>query len=167
MDLAPVLNEKDDLRFVGVRRGAGIFARGEGIAYLNGGIYFGCTTGGPNMKGQIWRHTPSPHEGTPRENAELATLELMLEPNDQELMDCPDQFSGTPWGDLLVWEDGDGEQSVLGISPGGDVYRFARNAIYQCELAGVCFSPVGSSLFVNNMAAGLTFAITGPWKSFS
>ena len=119
------------------------------------------------MKGQIWRYTPSRYEGTPRENEELSTLELMLEPNDQELMDCPDQFSVTPWGHLMVCEDGEGDQYVLGISPGGDVYRFARNARDRSELAGVCFSPDGSTLFVNNMAAGLTFAITGPWKSFS
>ena len=35
----------------------------------------------------------------------------------------------------------------------------------QSELAGVCFSPDGSTLFVNiQHDPGLTLAITGPWN---
>jgi secreted PhoX family phosphatase len=38
-----------------------------------------------------------------------------------------------------------------------------ENVGYRSELAGVVFSPNGSTLFVNIQAAGLTLAIEGPW----
>lgn len=165
IDLDHTRSDQDDLRYQGLRRGATVFTRGEGILLLNGEVYFACTTGGQNQQGQIWRYRPSPYEGTPREEESPSTLELWLEPNDGHVMDCPDQFCVAPWGDLLVCEDGEGEQHLLGITPDGDVYRFARNAKDRSELAGACFSPDGSTLFLNNLEAGLTFAITGPWKS--
>ena len=40
--------------------------------------------------------------------------------------------------------------------------RFDR----QSELAGVCFSPDGSTMFVNIYWPGVTLAITGPWRSY-
>jgi secreted PhoX family phosphatase len=33
------------------------------------------------------------------------------------------------------------------------------------EWTGVCFSPDGSTLFVNLQTPGVTFAITGPWEA--
>jgi secreted PhoX family phosphatase len=42
---------------------------------------------------------------------------------------------------------------------GGDV---AANS----ELAGVCFSPDGTTMFVNVYFPGVTLAITGPWSRF-
>jgi len=70
----------------------------------------------------------------------------------------------TPGGDLFVCEDGYGEQFLVGVTSHGKIYKFARNAMDESEFAGVCFSPDGSTMFVNNMEAGLTFAVTGPWK---
>ena len=32
------------------------------------------------------------------------------------------------------------------------------------ELAGACFSPDGTTLFVNIQRPGMTVAITGPWN---
>jgi secreted PhoX family phosphatase len=34
------------------------------------------------------------------------------------------------------------------------------------ELAGACFSPDGSTMFVNIQTPGVTLAVTGPWNSF-
>jgi secreted PhoX family phosphatase len=67
-------------------------------------------------------------------------------------------------GDIFVCEDGDGYPFILGVTKGGDIYKFARNALNASELVGVCFSPDGTSMFANNLESGLTFAITGPWK---
>ena len=61
-------------------------------------------------------------------------------------------------------EDGDGEQRLVGVDPNGDAYEFARNALSESELAGACFSPDGSTLFVNIQHNGLTLAVTGPWE---
>jgi secreted PhoX family phosphatase len=33
------------------------------------------------------------------------------------------------------------------------------------EWAGACYSPDGKWLFANIQSPGITFAITGPWKS--
>lgn len=55
---------------------------------------------------------------------------------------------------------------LRGVAPDGRLYPFARlNA--QTDLAGACFSPDGSTLFVNVYSPGKTLAITGPWAAFS
>jgi hypothetical protein len=53
---------------------------------------------------------------------------------------------------------------VVGITPQGEYYRLAENIGPQSEFAGGVFSPSGEIFFVNIQGAGLTFAITGPWK---
>ena len=79
-------------------------------------------------------------------------------------MDHPDQMCAAPWGDVFVCEDGDGDQYLLGFTARGEIYKFARNAVDASELTGVCFSPDRTTMFLNNLDSGLTFAITGPWK---
>jgi secreted PhoX family phosphatase len=146
--------------------GACRFARGEGMWYGNDAIYFACTNGGPEYKGQIWRYVPSPAEGTPEESRQPGRLHLFVEPNDQGLIDNCDNLTVAPWGDLVVCEDGSGEQYLVGITPEGGIYRIAHNAHpSDCELAGVTFSPDGSTLFFNLQSAGLTLAVTGPWEN--
>jgi secreted PhoX family phosphatase len=56
------------------------------------------------------------------------------------------------------------EQNILRVTPDGKVSKFARNALNRSELAGVTFSPDGSTLFVNIYNPGVTVAITGPWQ---
>ena len=69
----------------------------------------------------------------------------------------------TPWGDLLLCEDGpdDQPQYLRGVTPQGQLYTLAANS--YSEFAGACFSPDGSTLFVNAQSPGITFAVTGPW----
>ena len=132
--------------------------------YGRGAVYFVCTSGGRAKKGQIWRYLPSPHEGTPEEARDPGTLELFVEPNDGGLIDNADNLTVAPWGDLILCEDGGGEQFVVGVTPRGGIYKFGRNAQSDSEFAGATFSPDGSTLFVNIQSPGLTLAITGPWK---
>jgi uncharacterized protein len=73
-----------------------------------------------------------------------------------------------PNGHLIVCEDQYTdvvENHLRGITPAGEVYTFARLRA-QTELAGACFSPDGSTLFVNIYSPGKTLAITGPWRLF-
>lgn len=165
IDLDNVESPNDDLRYRGFKLGAARFASAEGMWYGKGAVYFACTNGGRKKKGQIWRYLPSPHEGTLDEGKEFGRLELFIEPNDGSIMDNADSLTVAPWGDLIVCEDGSGEQFLLGVTPQGDIYRLARNATNNSEFAGATFAPDGSTLFVNLQAAGLTLAITGPWKS--
>ena len=155
--------DQDDLRFRGHATGAARFARGEGMWFGNSAVYFACTNGGPARKGQIWKYEPSPFEGTEMETSQPGSLELFVEPNDGNIIDNADNLTVAPWGDLVVCEDSDGDNFLLGITPDGTVYRMGRNAMSESELAGATFSPDGSTLFMNIQHDGLTLAITGPW----
>jgi secreted PhoX family phosphatase len=167
IDIDNVLAPQDDLRFQGFANGAARFARGEGIAYGNGALYFVCTSGGKALKGQVWRYEPSPHEGAPDEEASPGTLELFIEPNDASLVDNADNLTVTPWGDLLLCEDGPEEQFLVGVTPGGNIYKFARNTMNFSEFAGAAFSPDATTLFVNIQWPGMTLAMHGPWHSLA
>ncbi len=90
-------------------------------------------------------------------------LELFIEPNDLTLVENCDNLTVAPWGDLILCEDANTDQNLVGVTPKGEIYRFARNARGTSELAGVTFSPDGSTLFVNVQHEGVTLAITGPW----
>ena len=166
LDLEEIYSPNDDLRHRGFASGAACFARGEGMWYGNDAIYFACTNGGREEKGQIWRYFPSPLEGTPEEQKDPGRLELFVEPNDSNLIENADNLTVAPWGDLIVCEDrgSDTAPFLIGVTPQGGFYRFGRNAVSDSELAGVTFSPDGTTLFVNIQHEGLTLAITGPWR---
>jgi secreted PhoX family phosphatase len=167
LDLDDVDPDQDNLRYQGYKKGAAIFARGEGLCFSDGVVYFDCTIGGRTATGQIWRYILSPFEGTGRENESPGKLELFIELNDRKILENPDQLTMAPWGDLLVCEDGEGKQYLLGITPQRKIYRFARNASSDSEFSGTTFSPDGSTMFLNDLKSGLTLAITGSWKHSS
>ena len=113
-------------------------------------------------------YTPGAEEGTADERP--GTIELFVEPNDGRVVENADNLTVSPWGDLFVCEDGPGSKEALSnrllrVTPGGEVSTFASNAKSESEFAGVCFSPDGSTMFVNIQADGLTLAINGPWRT--
>lgn len=165
IDCEDIEAPEDDLRIRMAQAGAAIFARGEGMWTGKDGVYFACTNGGSAKKGQIWRYVPSAAEGQPGEAEAPGTLELFVEPNDGAIVENADNLTVAPWGDLIVCEDGSEEQFLVGVTPAGGIYKFARNAISGSEFAGACFSPDGTTLFVNIQGNGLSLAITGPWDS--
>ncbi len=165
IDLENVDSPVLDLRHRGRAAGAAVFARGEGAWWGDGAGYFAMTNGGRNTMGQIFKYTPSPHEGTPAEATHPGTLELFAEPNDTGLLSNCDNLCIAPWGDLIVCEDTNGTCRIVGITPAGEYYVIADNPTPNRELAGACFSPDGSTLFVNVQNPGYTVAITGPWPT--
>lgn len=149
-------NPRDDtVRYQAAAAGAARFCRGEGIFYSQGVVYICCTSGGRAELGQVFKLSLG-------RGSEPDRLELFAESPEQSVLDMPDNICVTPWGDVLVAEDGSGEQFVRGISRDGRVYDVARNAISSSEFAGICVSPRGDALFVNLQLDGLTLAITGP-----
>lgn len=164
IDMDEVESPKNDLRYRGFEAGAARFARAEGMWYGNDAVYFACTNGGKEKKGQIWRYVPSAEEGKAGEANAPGKLELFVEPNDGALIDNADNLTVSPFGDLIVCEDGSGKQFLVGITPKGEIYKFARNVKSSSEMAGAAFSPDGSTLFVNIQHDHLTLAITGPWR---
>lgn len=168
IDMDGVDSPDGDLKDRGHARGALRFARGEGLAVARGAagaeIYICCTMGGPNRLGQVWRYRPSPSEGMSGENDRPARLELFVESRDAGRLKNCDNVVATPWGGLILCEDGPDEQPqyLRGVTPDGRLYTLAANS--NSEFAGACFSPDGGTLFVNVQSPGITFAITGPWR---
>ena len=164
IDLQQIDAPRDDLRYRGRELGAACFARGEGIWAAPGACYFVCSSGGARQQGQIWRYRPSDFEGTATEREHPGQIELFVETNAPELLAWADNITVTPWGDLLVCEDSNGDTvRLVGVTPSGKLYTFAHNHI-GAEFAGATFAPDGSTLFVNLQEVGLTLAIVGPWR---
>jgi len=142
------------IRGQGIRLGAAQFARGEGACWHGRSFFVCCTNGGRERAGQVWRLDPDHRR-----------LTLLVEPDDRALLDGPDNVVVAPNGDLVVCEDGRGDQHVVGITRNGRFYMIARNAINRSEFAGACWSPDGRTLFVNVQEPGVTFAVWGPWEA--
>jgi secreted PhoX family phosphatase len=166
IDLDNVDPVENDLRLRGAEMGAALFARGEGLCAADDRFAFTCTIGGPSRLGQVFTYTPSPFEGTPDETSAPGRLELIAETSRDSLLRNADNLTMTPWGDLFVCEDTVSECGVVGIRPDGSQYEVMSNAYTQSELAGVCFSPDGTTMFINIQYPGITLAITGDWGQF-
>lgn len=159
IDLADPDAPENDLRIRGFQSGAAIFARGEGMWFGQAEVYFTCTSGGLNQCGQIWKLLPGGTSGADR-------LVLFSEPNDRTRIDYCDNLTVAPWGELVVCENGDGQQYIRIVGADGDISTIARLAADpEDEFAGVCFSPDGEVMFVNLQETGVTVAILPPWKS--
>jgi secreted PhoX family phosphatase len=81
-------------------------------------------------------------------------------------MDYADNITVSPQGHLILCEDrrGDARNYLRGVTPEGRVYTIGR-LLMDTELAGACFSPDGSTMFLNAYSPGRTLAITGPWAN--
>ncbi|MBL7252940.1 alkaline phosphatase PhoX [Paractinoplanes lichenicola] len=99
-----------------------------------------------------------PHQVTAEEGAPAKYTDLTF--------DGPDNVSVTPWGSLVLAEDGAGASHVLSSFPGGPTYAIARNELNDSEFTGPTFTDDGRVLFVNMQDPGLTLAITGPWEKY-
>ena len=152
----------------GLDKGGAIFQRLEGAWYGNGVVYFISTSGGGTENGQVWVYDPT-----------VERLWLLFESDGPRTAENPDNITVTtsPRGGLLLCEDGDAGQFLLGLTPQGETFRFCRNTVLLngdinglmgdftgSEFAGATFDPTGKWLFVNIQTPGITFAITGPWK---
>ena len=163
IDVHDVESPNDDLRYRAAADGAAIFARSEGIWSDDEGLFFACTTGGVARLGQVWQYVPSPYEGTDREHESPATLRLFLESEQNGILQHCDNLTITPKGDLFMAEDERGVNGLVRVQRNGAVERFARHRGTSSELAGVCMSPDGATLFANIQRPGITVAITGPF----
>ncbi|QHT71001.1 DUF839 domain-containing protein [Rhodocytophaga rosea] len=164
IDIDNVESPEDDLRYRGFDKGAARFARGEGMWFGTNELYFACTNGGFESKGQVFKYVPSPEEGKPGEKNSPGKLQIFAEPNDSDIVKYCDNLTVAPWGDVVLCED-DAHPFVVGITPSGDYYKLAENTGYKSEFAGGVFSPDGNTYFVNIQGPGITLAITGPWRS--
>ena len=153
----------------GRAKGAATFSRLEGIFYDSGKVYLVSTQGGDTPAGE------PPPAGYGDGFGQLwvldtrqETLTLLFESPSRTVLELPDNLCISPRKCALLCEDGPVENYLRGITPDGEIFDFALNAVagrQQEEFAGSTFTPDGKVLFVNQQASsGLTFAIWGPWK---
>ena len=143
--------DKDDLRFQGQKLGAAVFKRGEGIFFDSNQVYFCCTTGGPIEKGQVFRYSQDKEE-----------IDLVVQSEDPKTLNMPDNICISPNGDLVMAEDG-GDCHIIVLTSSGKLITLAQNVNIRNEIAGVCFSPSGKTLFCNLQQEGITVALHGPF----
>ena len=135
-------------------RGAAEIARGEGAWFGNGMVYVVSTNGGPAGLGQVFALDPA-----------TQTFTAVYVSTDRSVLEAPDNVCVSPRGGIVLCEDGGGTEYVHGLTPDGEIFRFARNDLNGSEWAGATFEPKnGNWLFVNLQTPGITFAITGPWR---
>ncbi|MGW2675370.1 alkaline phosphatase PhoX [Streptomyces sp. NPDC001436] len=166
-----------DARTLSVRKqfGAGAVTRArklEGMWWADGGAYFVSSyareeSPGAAHDGQVWFYDPK------RRTVRLVVLiGVNADPDTEGGFDGPDNITVSPYGGLVIAEDGNGLQHLLGATESGRVYPLARNELNigtaekpeYSEFTGVCFSPDGRTLYANIQEPGIMLAITGPWR---
>jgi secreted PhoX family phosphatase len=149
-------------------QGAATFARLEGAWYGNDAkIYVVSTSGGGSGRGQVWEYDPAEEQ-----------LRMLFQSPGPDVLNAPDNICVSPRGGLVLCEDGSGEEFLHGLTVHGEIFPFAKNTAVLngerngivgdfrgSEWAGACYSPDGKWLFASLQSPGITFAITGPWKS--
>ncbi|MEU6662730.1 alkaline phosphatase PhoX [Streptomyces sp. NPDC046821] len=165
-----------DARTVSVRKQ---FAEGEvtrarkleGMWWGDGGAYivssFARSESPVQHDGQVWFYDPK---------RRTLTLKVLLgvnaDPAKDGAFDGPDNITVSPYGGLVIAEDGNGVQHLFGATDSGRTYPIARNELNigtepepeYSEFTGVTFSPDGRTLYANIQTPGIMLAITGPWK---
>lgn len=136
----------------------------EGAYWGDGGAYFvasyaRASDGSKNEHdGQVWFYDPT---------NETVTLKSIFgvnpDPDADTDYDGPDNIVLDPNGGLILAEDGDGIQHLVGVTTAGETYPLARNDASDDEFAGPTFTEDGEILFACLQGDGYTFAITGPW----
>ena len=175
----------------GWANGGAKFNRLEGCWEDDSTIFFVSTSGGDAKNGdvnsdgyaegfgQVWAYQPGRGGGT---------LMLVYESPSGAMLDSPDNLTVTPRGGLVACEDDasskyedthplapgiDNVNRLIGITLAGQAFELAVNVLNGSEMAGVCFSPSGRTMFFNLFGRarfdepeteGMTCAVTGPWR---
>ncbi|MDT3396083.1 DUF839 domain-containing protein [Streptomyces sp. B1866] len=143
----------------------------EGMWWGDGGAYvvasFARSESPVAHDGQVWFYNPA---------RRTLTLKVLLgvnpDPAEDGALDGPDNITVSPYGGLVVAEDGEGVQHLFGATDDGRTYPIARNELNigtaekpeYSEFTGVVFSHDGRTLFANIQDPGIMLAITGPWR---
>lgn len=133
---------------------------GDGGAYVVTSFARAEDSPGQPHDGQVWFYDPR-----------RRTLELRVRfgvnptPDVDGPFDGPDNITVSPWGGLVLAEDGQGVQHLVGVAAGGATFPLARNEAGGSEFTGPVHSHDRRVLFANLQSPGAMFAITGPWRN--
>jgi uncharacterized protein len=137
----------------------------EGAWWGDGGAYvvasFARADDGSAVQhdGQVWFLDPL-------ENTLTLKLRFAYTPTDATDPDGPDNISVSPYGGVILAEDGAGRQHLVGATATGETYFLARNDYGDGsgEMTGPTFSASKATLFANLFSPGHVYAINGPWR---
>ncbi|MGP3950547.1 alkaline phosphatase PhoX [Streptomyces sp. 7N604] len=143
----------------------------EGMWWADGGAYVVSSYAREESPvahdGQVWFYDP---------RRRTLTLKVLLgvnpDPSKDGALDGPDNITVSPYGGLVIAEDGEGIQHLFGATDDGRTYPIARNDLNIgteaepefSEFTGVVFSQDGRTLYANIQDPGIMLAITGPWR---
>ncbi|MFE9648629.1 alkaline phosphatase PhoX [Streptomyces sp. NPDC006365] len=143
----------------------------EGMWWGDGGAYivssYAREESPVQHDGQVWFYDP---------RRRTLTLKVLLgvnpDPTADGAFDGPDNITVSPYGGIVLAEDGEGVSHLFGATDSGRTYPIARNDLNvgteeepeYGEFAGITFSPDGKTLYANIQEPGILLAITGPWK---
>ena len=137
----------------------------EGAYWGDGGAYFVASFARASdgsvheHDGQVWFYDPR------SETVQLRSIfGVNPDPDADTDYDGPDNIALDPNGGLILAEDGEGVQHLVGVTTSGKAFPMARNDVSGSEFAGPTFTQDGQVLFACIQGDGYTFAITGPWK---
>lgn len=160
VDLA-IDHPNKDLRSQGKRLQCATFPYGGPMCRHGSDIYFLCGRSPEASQSQVWRYRPTPKAASGESDGEL---DLVISFGENDALTSITDLSITPWGDLLVCGEREGEAYLAGATLEGDVYLIARSQFSGgYPFAGAVFGPGGRTLFVNVPHGGFTLAIEGPW----
>ncbi len=160
--------DRDAMNGTPVRRQVAQITRSrklEGMWWGDDGAYFVAsfarTADGSAAQhdGQVWYLDPD------RDTIELR-LHFAYTPADQDAdPDGPDNITVSAYGGLILAEDGDGRNHLVGCDDDGRTFSFARNELDgDSEFTGPTFSRDRRTLFANVQSPGHVFAIRGPFR---
>jgi uncharacterized protein len=137
----------------------------EGAWWGDGGAYFVASFArvsdgsAQEHDGQVWFYDPA------RQTVTLQTIfGVNPDPESDADYDGPDNITVSPYGGVILAEDGEGIQHLVGVTEQGKAYALARNDLNDSEFTGPTFSADGRILFACIQSPGHVFAITGPWR---
>ncbi len=134
--------------------------------------------------GQIWYYSYAQKTVTlkayfpynPLLHAETPDWESALGNSLDLAFDGPDNVHVSPYGSLIIAEDGNTANHLISWSDEAGAQAVARNLIVleksdeggnvYSEMTGPTFTPDGSLLFANVQEPGHTFVIRGPWRHY-
>jgi uncharacterized protein len=157
----------------GFAQGGALFSRLEGAWYADGKVYIVSTSGGPTQQGQVFEYEPA-----------TGAMRVLFASPSAAVLNNPDNICVSPRGGIVLCEDGSGVEYLHGLTTDGEIFPFAANNVVipagglpgrpaiapgnysGSEWCGATFEPKnGNWLFVNIQTPGITFAVTGPWRT--
>ncbi|WP_299954826.1 alkaline phosphatase PhoX [uncultured Modestobacter sp.] len=153
----------------------------EGMWWGDNGVYFVSSFAREGDSaiphdGQVWFLDPR------KETIELK-LRFVYTPGDQDNdPDGPDNITVSPFGGVMIAEDGSGAQHLVGTTTSNEPFFFARNEASGSEFTGPNFAHDRQTMFANIQGdgsggegtsgpdegsdpnPGYVFAITGPFR---